>query len=525
MLLVTGRRLDDLFRTFDATEMFDLVVVENGALLYDPSKKSEEMLTERPPDEFFRALAGRGVSPLDRGHSIIATLENQKQTVIETIAEFGLELQIIFNKGSLMILPAGVTKATGLEAALPRLGLSHHNVVAIGDAENDHAFLGACEFGVAVANALPALKDRSDIVTKGDHGDGVIELIGEILRDDLQSFSGQLERHRVLLGSAGDQSVAIPVFGTNLLLAGPSGAGKSTLNTGIMERLVAAGYQLIALDPEGDYQQFPKSVILGDAHHEPPIDQVLQALASPGQSVIANLLGVPLESRPDYFDRILPGLADLQSKFGRPHAIVCDEVHHLAPADRSSVPLPAISGLIAATLDPACIAVPVLKLMNAVIVVGDDPGRPLNAFGTSTGLQVPTLEDTQEKGQAILWRLGNEPIRFQVAECETPRTRHSRKYAEAVLTPDRSFYFRGPGQKLNLRASNLITFVQMMEGVDDETFSYHLRNREFSAWFRENIKNAELADETERIERSSSPAKESRAAIKSLIEDRYTLPG
>ena len=48
---------------------------------------------------------------------------------------------MIFNKGAVMILPSGVNKATGLAAALEELGLSPHNVVGVGDAENDHAFL------------------------------------------------------------------------------------------------------------------------------------------------------------------------------------------------------------------------------------------------------------------------------------------------------------------------------------------------------------------------------------------------
>ena len=67
-----------------------------------------------------------------------------KHAVLEAIRELGLELQIIFNKGAVMVLPSGVNKATGLAAALEELGLSPHNVVGVGDAENDHAFLRRC---------------------------------------------------------------------------------------------------------------------------------------------------------------------------------------------------------------------------------------------------------------------------------------------------------------------------------------------------------------------------------------------
>jgi hypothetical protein len=68
---------------------------------------------------------------------------------------------------------------------LSYLGLSPHNVVGVGDAENDHALLRYCGRGVAVANAVPSLKQRADIVTAGCHGEGVIELIDRLISDDL----------------------------------------------------------------------------------------------------------------------------------------------------------------------------------------------------------------------------------------------------------------------------------------------------------------------------------------------------
>ena len=79
--------------------------------------------------------------------------------MLEAIHELGLEWQIIFNKGAVMVLPPGVNKASGLAAALEALQLSPVNVVGIGDAENDHAFLSLCGCSVAVANALDAVKD------------------------------------------------------------------------------------------------------------------------------------------------------------------------------------------------------------------------------------------------------------------------------------------------------------------------------------------------------------------------------
>jgi hypothetical protein len=120
------------------------------------------------------------------GHVVVATVQPNETVALEVIRELGLELQVIFNKGSVMILPASVNKATGLAAGLGELQLSPHNVVGIGDAENDHAFLAMCECGVAVANALDSLKAHADLVTKGRASEGVREIIESLLADDLE---------------------------------------------------------------------------------------------------------------------------------------------------------------------------------------------------------------------------------------------------------------------------------------------------------------------------------------------------
>ena len=155
-------------------DLFDRVVAENGALLYDPATSEERPLAQPPPQEFVEALQrARRRADLRRARPSSRPGSRTRTTVLEAIRDLGLELQIIFNKGAVMVLPAGVNKATGLRAALDELGLSPHNVVAVGDAENDHAFMQASGFAVAVANALPAVKESADIVTQGARGAGV----------------------------------------------------------------------------------------------------------------------------------------------------------------------------------------------------------------------------------------------------------------------------------------------------------------------------------------------------------------
>jgi HAD superfamily hydrolase (TIGR01484 family) len=184
LLLVTGRVLPDLKAVFPDCALFDKIVVENGALLYTPASEEERLLAPAPPAEFADRLRALGVAPLSLGRCIVATWEPNETKVLQAVRDLGLELEIIFNKGAVMVLPSGVNKATGLVAALADLGLSPRNVIGVGDAENDHALLRACGTGAAVANALPMLKDAADIVLDKARGDGVAELIDRVLAND-----------------------------------------------------------------------------------------------------------------------------------------------------------------------------------------------------------------------------------------------------------------------------------------------------------------------------------------------------
>ena len=186
LLLVTGRELPSLHDTFAHVALFDLVVAENGALLYWPASGHERALCEPPSADFVLGLRGRGVHPLSVGRVIVATFEPHETTVLELIRELGLEYQVIFNKGAVMVLPSGVNKASGLAAALDEMKIAPDRVVAVGDAENDHALLGLVGFGAAVANALPALKERADYVCAADHGAGVAELVDLLVEHDLR---------------------------------------------------------------------------------------------------------------------------------------------------------------------------------------------------------------------------------------------------------------------------------------------------------------------------------------------------
>lgn len=196
-IMVTGRELDDLIEVCPRLDLFDLVVAENGALLYDPESKAETLLAEPASSELVERLKAAKVPRLSVGRAIIATWEPYEAVVLEAIRESGLELQIIFNKGAVMVLPSSVNKATGLAAALQHLGIEPRHVVGVGDAENDHAFIKTCGCAVAVANAIPALIKEVDIVTEGERGAGVAELIERMIATDLQDITALHDRVRL----------------------------------------------------------------------------------------------------------------------------------------------------------------------------------------------------------------------------------------------------------------------------------------------------------------------------------------
>jgi hydroxymethylpyrimidine pyrophosphatase-like HAD family hydrolase len=184
LIMVTGRELNDLFKIFSHSSLFDRIVAENGAVLYDPGTDEVDVLAPPPPPALLEALAAANV-PVWVGRSIVATVEPYDQQMFAAIRDLHLEWHVIFNKGSVMALPAEITKATGLASALRSLGASADRTIAVGDAENDQAFMRSCGVAVAVANALPAVKDVAQIVTAGAQGNGVIELIDALLRGDL----------------------------------------------------------------------------------------------------------------------------------------------------------------------------------------------------------------------------------------------------------------------------------------------------------------------------------------------------
>lgn len=430
LILVTGRKLEDVLTVFSHCDVFEWVIAENGCIIYRPASRQQKRLADPPPPNFIAELRRRKIAPLSIGHAIVATWHPHESTVLEVIRELGLELQVIFNKGAVMVLPAGTNKATGLSAALRESGLSPHNVAGIGDAENDHAFLSLCECSVAVANALPTVKVRADFVTQRDHGSGVIELIDEIVASDLKEREPLLTRHYLMLGTRDrGEEIGISPYGLNLLLAGSSAGGKSTTATSILERFTERHYQFCVIDPEGDYKAVEGPIVLGNHNRPPTVDEAIRLTRNPQENAIINLVGLPLSDRPSFFVTLLPRLQELRAQTGRPHFIIVDKAHHVLPAtgEPASLTLPrALAGMIYITVEPKSIARAVLSSINTVITLGDAAGRMLADVSAKLDLKPPVPGPTTlEPGEVLIWFRQKEspPFKLKIVPGRTERRR------------------------------------------------------------------------------------------------------
>jgi hydroxymethylpyrimidine pyrophosphatase-like HAD family hydrolase len=159
------------------------VIVENGAVLYDPHSARQTLLADPPPKALLQALHRRGV-PVYSGEVILETWVSHASAIDRAIEESGVPRELTYNKSSVLINPPGVHKGFGLLAALKLLGILPANTAGIGDAENDHALLAASGVAVAVPHAIPALKSQAHHIL------GPIELIALILTPSATPASG-----------------------------------------------------------------------------------------------------------------------------------------------------------------------------------------------------------------------------------------------------------------------------------------------------------------------------------------------
>lgn len=304
-----------------------------------------------------------------------------------------------------------------------------------------------------------------------------------------------------------------------MLIAGESGGGKSTFAIGLIERLIERDYQVCVIDPEGDHSTYKNAIALGDAHHSPSIDEIEAVMRDAKSSLVINLLALLIEERPGFFASLMAKLIEMRARIGRPHWIALDEAHHLLPrhVDATSILPRDVHSILAVTVRPSTLSPQFVSTVSIVMAVGENARGVISETLGDNACVVGEVKD----GEAALCRRGDQHA--DIIEVIPPTSaiqRHRRKYADGDLAPEKSFYFSGPSGKLRLRAANLTTFLELAHGIDDETWTYHLKRADYERWFEDMLGDDELA-RAARDATNHSP-EESRQIIEQAIRERYT---
>jgi hydroxymethylpyrimidine pyrophosphatase-like HAD family hydrolase len=413
LLLVTGRELDELLGIFPGITLFDRVVAENGALLYRPENGERKDLGEAPPEAFIERLIAEGV-PLSVGNTIVATVRPHETAVLQAIADLGLEYQVIFNKGAVMVLPPGCNKASGLKAALAEIGLSPRNVVASGDGENDHALFELSEYSAAVANAVPKLQEAADYVTRAHHGDGVLEIVTGLIEHDLAQMPPRKPRRTLNHGKdEAGADVVLPRRRASILATGaPEDTHEFCI--AVLERLCKKGYQVCVIDTRGAFTDFKPAVVFGTPDNPPAVDEVVTALVQPDVQAVASLTAVPETERRAFVQKLIVRLSGLRDRTGRPHWILLDEASALLPAsaqEEDSTHI-AAENTIYVTADPTALAPAILAAVHGIVACGTEAGAMIDAFAAAVSWGKPALPARAPNAhEALVWfRKSERPV-------------------------------------------------------------------------------------------------------------------
>ena len=533
VILVTGRRMADLRRLTSGLQLFDAVVAENGAVVAHPAARRSKLLAQPPPPIFFQELNDRGIR-VEAGECVVECDAGEAPRILSVIRDLELPLVMIFNRGRLMVLPQATSKASGLREALTTLRLSAHNTLAIGDAENDHELLSACEVGVAVGWGSPVLKRAADVVLEGA---GPTAVAGYIRRVAAQRRlpATRTVRRRLLLGTQEDGSdLSLAVRGRSVLISGDPKSGKSWITGLLCEQFILQGYSIFVIDPEGDYtslEALPGVLVLGEEKHPPSLTEFTRVLHHPDVSIVADLSVLPHAEKQRYVRSLLHLLATHRRQTGLPHRIVVDEAHYfLHDPDVLQMVDVNLSGYVLVTYRASQLHPKILAASEAIIVSREtDPQEQRALF------ELHKLEAPEEQLTPILQKLaldeavlfpgieeaGGRLRKFWVAPRLSVHVRHRHKYLDLPVPTEQAFLFA----EESVRARTLKEFTEALSRVAFESIRGYLDRHDFSRWIDDVFGDYSLATRIEELENQNGSRQEPslRDAIIRQIEERYAL--
>ncbi|MGA9626521.1 MAG: HAD family hydrolase, partial [Bryobacteraceae bacterium] len=468
VILVTGRILSDLKRVAEDLQFVDAVVAENGAVLAFPNGHSW-LIGHPPPPVFLEELRRRAID-FASGQCIVETDAALAPRILAVIRELELPLVLLFNRGRLMVLPQAISKATGLRQALTALRLSAHNAIAIGDAENDHDLLAACETGVAVGWGSPALQKSAHEVIHGDGPSAVAPYIRQAVKS-VRLPPDRIGRDKIIVGvTESGEPLGFAISGWNLLIAGDPRSGKSWATGLFCEQLMLHDYCTCVIDPEGDYEQLealPRVLAWGGGDPLPSLPDLARMLRHPDMSVVINLSRVQYKEKVDYLKALLPMLASLRRSTGLPHRIVVDEAHYFLNESnvRDLLDLD-LGAYTLVTYRPSDLHADVRRAMEVICCTRISDPQEAQALqtmcGNGSGDWSATLAGLAD-GEAVL--LPNAPEasgklrRFSLRTRLTAHVRHRSKYLDVPMQSGSEFVFTADGKPVGPPSRTLQEFV------------------------------------------------------------------
>jgi hydroxymethylpyrimidine pyrophosphatase-like HAD family hydrolase len=536
LLLVTGRTFFELVRVCERLDLFDAVVAENGAVIYFPGSAMIRDQGPPPPNRLAAELDRRGIS-YQVGRVIMATARGDEHEVREALRAARVSRDLIYNRASLMLLPPGVSKGNGVERALEMMGLSFHDVLGIGDAENDLDLFRACGWSGCPGDAVESIRQQADWVFPGHDGQAIgAAIAGPILGGALPVHRSP--RHRIGIGWVVETSelVAIPARGVNVLISGDPLSGKSWLTGALVERLVEARYAVCVLDPEGDYRVLAHQpgARWVEIHDETAMVRALARFEhEPSACLLADLSLVSRERKPSIVGAALGAIRELRRRRGLPHWVVVDEAHDpLQPGGvRDDAAGIEDKGFCLATYRPSWLRPSVMDAMDVFIVGRTTAPEQAAAVTARLGPdlapgaigvlpQLPIGEFlVVEPEQGGGWT----PLTFVAPPRQTAHVRHHKKYADTSVPRERRFIFRRPDGEVVGEADSLHGFRRAVLAVDDATLGHHVGRGDFSRWVLDIFSDRELARQFRKLEarRRRGEVSELRAVIDRLITLRY----
>jgi hypothetical protein len=327
--------------------------------------------------------------------------------------------------------------------------------------------------------------------------------------------------------------VTIPGSQVNLLVTGGTESGKSHLAGLLAERLVTMGYAVCVIDPEGDHTGLEalRGLVVGGGAEPPPSPDQLARLLRLG-SVVLDLSLRSAAERVNDCRRTLEALAEHRERHGTPHWIILDEAH-LVPDLADLLPLgpgPSAAGVCATTWRPDQLSADTLAAMDLAVVL---PGADQTAaaclrhagFAPTASSDGPATSAAAGRIEGML--LDRRSARSFVADRRASvHVRHWHKYQSADLPYHQRFIFRRQDRPTGAVAASMADFHHEIARAEPEVLRHHARNRDFSRWTNEVIRDHELAGRLRLAEETfagngAAATEEGRRLLLQVIETRY----